>query len=424
MKMRSKRKLFTMVVMISFSLLLFTACGKKVADEEQIKQELETNQNIRFLDEEEKIEELVIEKRQTDKEEKLDKVWCEVKISDAEVTVVKNVVLSYGLYDKEGWVLDDIDVASNEEWQVTPLVGISKEDAIASLYGQAVLIGNEEWGISKDNLLDVEIESQQTDLEAQKDILIFSVVIDDKIQKAEGKMQIEYAFDKQWKINNVLSNNDFSTSMKEEYALNVTEEDFVQKIEEKEVPIASTKQSISVSKDDILNFQISGQREENKGMKQVYECTYELYKAQLGIEVSTEISYWYEEGTGWNGYVTDISSTVETADIEGIWSGIYKDIFDGGAELSISELKEDGSVKAVYTFKPHDSAAASYELSGTWNQDTLQFVLEAGDWITEPKKITINNDKYDTIAELNVREERLQGSAQGNRQFRLYKETE
>ena len=423
MKKENKRILLTMILIISFSAICFTACGKKVADEEQIKQEL--NQEFQLLGTEEQLDELIIEKRQTDKEQKVDKVWCEVKISDAEVSCVKKVILTYGLYDKEGWILDDIEVDSSENWKITPLAGINKEDAIKSLYGQCVVINNDEWEIKQDNLLSVEIEEQQTNLETKKDILTFDVVIDDKVEKAEGRIQIEYAFDRQWKINNIISASDFNTSMKEEYVLEVSEQELIQKVVEKEIPIGITKQTISVETEEILEFQIDSQRGEDKGKRQLYECSYKLNKAQLVINVDTVICYEYEDGIGWSGKVTETSSEVESANIEGNWSGIYLSApWDGAAELSISELQADGSVNVVYKFTPPDSTSASYELFGTWDKDNLQLILEAGDWIVEPARIRFDNKKQNIIAELNVKEERLEGKAQGGNHFRVTKECE
>ena len=81
-------------------------------------------------------------------------------------------------------------------------------------------------------------------------------------------------------------------------------------------------------------------------------------------------------------------------------------------------------MKAVYEFTPYDSASASYELSGTWDKNSLQLTLEVGDWIEEPEKIRLSNDKGNIIAELNVTEERLEGKAQGGNHFRVSKETE
>lgn len=425
MKRKNTRHILVTIVIISFVAIFLTACGKKVADEEQIKQELELNQEFQFLGVEEQIDELIIEKRQTDKEQKVDKVWCEVKISDAEVACVKKVVLIYGLYDKEGWILDDVEVDSSEDWEITPLVGISREDAINSLYGQNVLIDDEEWEINANNLINVEIESQQTNLEDQKDVLIFDVVIDDKVEKAEGKIQIEYVFDRQWKISDVISTDDFTASMKTEYVLDITEEELIKVVAKKEIPIGMTKQMVSVGDEDIVGFQTNEQREEDKGLQQIYECSYKIEKAHLTINVNAVITYYYEDGTGWNGNVTDISSTIESSNIEGDWSGTYVSApWDGGAELSISELQADGTVKAVYKFTPHNSNSASYELSGTWDQDSLQLVLEAGAWIVEPEKIRLSNDKSNIIAELDVTEECLEGKAQGGSYFQVMKAAE
>ena len=114
--MRKTIRVILLMSMLIISAFGISACGKKVVDEEQIKQELEANAEFQFLKEGEQIEKIVIERRQTEKEQKTDTVWCTVVTNDAEVSCQKNVILSYGLYDKTGWMLDEIEVEPKEKW--------------------------------------------------------------------------------------------------------------------------------------------------------------------------------------------------------------------------------------------------------------------------------------------------------------------
>lgn len=403
---------FTFLMNIAIiGVFALSACGPKVANGEQIKQELEENTEFQFLKEDEQIEEVVIEKRQTEKEQKTDTVWCTVVTNDTEVSCQKKVVLSYGLYDKTGWMLDDIEVESKENWIMTPLKGIEESALSTLLSSRVVVINEEEWLITKENLLSAKIDKQQTDLEQKTDQVTIALVLDDKLERAEGKIEVLFSFDQRWKYDSIISKDDFTVSMKEEYALNVSEDDLIAKVIEKELPVGETKQTITVEKEEISDFKINGQKTESKGTQQIYQCSYIINKSHVVLAMETVITYIYRDGDGWNGSVNKTTSKVISTDIEGNWVGTYIDgLRKEKAELHIMEVKDDGTVTATYTF-----AEGSYELSGTWNQENLELWLEAGDWIVKPQKIRIGNDKDKITGEFKVEKDRFEIMAQSNR---------
>lgn len=407
-QMRKDIRVILLVGMLIISAFGLSACGKKVADEEQIKQELETNVEFQFLKEGEQIEEIVIEKRQTEKEQKTDTVWCTVVTNDAEISCQKNIILSYGLYDKAGWQLDDIEIESKKDWIMMPLKGVDESAVLTLLAGQVIVIDKEEWLITQENLLKVEIENQQTNLEQKTDQLTVSLVLDDKLERAEGKVEVLFTFDQEWQYDSVISMDDFAVSMKEEYSLNVSEDDLMAKVIEAELPVGETKQTISVEKEEISDFRIDEQKAGSKGSRQIYQCSYRVNKSQVALEMKTAIIYTYQDGNGWSGSVNKTESKVVSADIEGNWGGTYIDGFSKEkAELHISEVKDDGTVTATYSF-----ASGSYELSGTWNQESLELYLDAGEWIVEPEKIRVSNDKDKITGELKLEKDRLEANTQ------------
>lgn len=389
--------------MLIIGMCSLSACGHKVADEEQVRQELETNSQFRFLGEDEQIEEVVIEKRQTDKEQKTDTVWCTVTTSDAEASCQKEVVLTYGLYDKTGWVLDDMDVAPRDRWVMTPLKGVAESELPDLLSGQALVIDDEEWLMTRESLINTKIEDQQTDLEQKTDQVTVSFVLDDKLERVEGKIEVGFAFDQEWKFDSVISMGDFSVSMKEEYALHVSDDDLISKVTEKELPIGKTKQTVPVEKAEISDFKVVEQKTESKGSRQIYECSYKVNQFESVLEAASEIIYTYQEGDGWNGSVKQTTSDIISSDIAGDWAGTYVYISKRNAELHISEIEDDGTVTAVYSFDE-----GSYALSGTWDQKSLELQLEAGEWIAKPDKIRFHNDKDNLTGELVLEKERLE----------------
>ena len=96
------------LILLAVLALSMAACGSKTADEAQIIEELESNQEFSFLADGEQVDKIIIEKMQTDKDQKTDTVWCTVITSDTEISYQKSVVLTYGLYDKEGWKFDEV----------------------------------------------------------------------------------------------------------------------------------------------------------------------------------------------------------------------------------------------------------------------------------------------------------------------------
>lgn len=414
-----------------------TACGKKVADEERIKQELESNQEIQFLGNREQIDKIVIQKRQTDKDQKTDTVWCTVSTNDTEVSYQKNVVLTYGLYD-EGWMLDDVDIDSKDQWTYTPLKGISENDVLDSLQGHTVIVENEEWLITQDNLVKAEVTDQQTNLDSKQDRITVNLILDEEVERAEGELEISYSFDQGWVFNSVLSNNEFVTAMKEEYALNVTEDDLTAKMTETEIPFTGTAdngvgrvgtQTVSATIQEISNFNIDEHKSESKGCSQIYQCSFNLNKLHAVLRVEAVITYVHQNEGGWTASVSEVTSKVISADIQGDWIGTYTDVpWSGRSELHISEVQDDGTVTATYRFVPETitkySSVGSYELSGHWDYESLELFLEAGEWIEAPTKETYSNSKDNITAELDIEEGQLKGKAQGNKVFKAKKENE
>ncbi|MBD5504899.1 MAG: hypothetical protein HDR09_14500 [Lachnospiraceae bacterium] len=416
--MRNSIKITILMGVLILSMFSISACGQKVADEEQIKQELEEDSKFQFLRGDEQIEEVVIEKRQTVKEQKTDTVWCTVTTSNTEASCQKNVILSYGLYDKTGWLLDDIEVESKDKWIMTPLKGIEESNLSALLSGQVLVIDEEEWPIAQENLLSVKIEEQQTNLEQRTDQVTISLKLDDKLVRAEGKIEVLFTFDQEWEFDSIISKEDLTVSMKEEYVINVSEDDLMAKVLESELPVGETKQTISVGEQEISNFKIEEQKSEAKGSRQVYRCSYHVNKPQVTLAAESQVVYEYQEGEGWKSAKSSATSQIESTSIAGNWSGTYRDVFSKKkAELDIIEVQDDGTVSAVYTFDE-----GSYELSGTWNRESLELWLEAGDWIVEPSKIRISNDKEDIIGELKLEKDRLEANTRQG--FIYFKVTE
>ena len=122
--------------------VIFVGCGKKVANEEQIQIDLETFMEKSILADNEKILAVTIDKRQTQKDDKKDVVWCTIQTEDERCAYEKSIVLTYSLYDEGGWMLDEISGNDRSGWVITPLTGVNDDEISASLSGINITTNN------------------------------------------------------------------------------------------------------------------------------------------------------------------------------------------------------------------------------------------------------------------------------------------
>ncbi|MBR5508724.1 MAG: hypothetical protein IKV59_01575 [Lachnospiraceae bacterium] len=123
-----KRKMWT-VAAIGLLMCGMTGCGVKEKTEEEIRTELQAHSNF-GMGKDVTIEEFEVIKRQTDKDDKTDKVFVEVTAGNEEVEFTTSYGMVYGLYDS-GWILDEVYESTLVETTVTPKQGPSDTGAIA-----------------------------------------------------------------------------------------------------------------------------------------------------------------------------------------------------------------------------------------------------------------------------------------------------
>lgn len=189
-----RKGIFIMAMVMAVTLML-AGCSS-VPKEEEIQQDLESFLDKAFLDEGEKIDSLTIEKRNTDKKNKRDLVWCTVTTEKDDVFYEKEVTLSYYLYDKAGWTLEDYKVSDQEKWKISPLSGVSEATVCSNLEGQTVKADNEDWRILEREISQMTVQSQNTDLEKKTDQIIVDVVLDGDVESVSGTLVADYVFDK------------------------------------------------------------------------------------------------------------------------------------------------------------------------------------------------------------------------------------
>lgn len=416
------RRKYLMILPMALLMTLFTGCSN-VANEKQIKTDLEQYKETNVIKNNEKIEEIAIDKRQTDEDKKTDTVWCTITTQDSEISYQKECVLTYNLDKQKKWTLADVDVNDSDEWVKEPLKGIDEEAISLSLNDETVKVDDTEWYIEESEIKKISIDKQDTDIEQKKDTVLVSLTLESPVQKAEGQLEISYHFEDEWEIDSLTEKKSFTAQDIEGTALNATEKSLTEELVQSEIKLDNDESNISIEKENISNFKIVNENTEDKGTFKTFECTATITKPTAVFQIEANICYLYSEEEGWTCQPVTIKSTLESLNIVGEWKGTYNGApYSGEAVLNILSLDENGTITATYSYTPETtsdySQPGSYNVSGKIDFETLHMDLEAGDWIAEPSK-TLSVTKANIRANLYVNDSIIEGLGQEGNVFTL-----
>ena len=416
------RRKYLMILPMALLMTLFTGCSN-VANEKQIKTDLEQYEETDVIKDDEKIEEIAIDKRQTDEDKKTDTVWCTITTQDSEISYQKECVLTYNLDKQKKWTLADVDVNDSDEWVKEPLKGIDEEAISLSLNDETVKVDDTEWYIEESEIKKISIDKQDTDIEQKKDTVLVSLTLDSPVQKAEGQLEISYHFEDEWEIDSLAEKKSFTAQDIEGTAINATEKSLTEELVQSEIKLDNDESNISIEKENISNFKIVNENTEDKGTFKTFECTATITKPTAVFQIAANIGYLYSEEEGWTCQPVTIKSTLESLNIVGEWKGTYNGApYSGEAVLNILSLDENGTITATYSYTPETtsdySQPGSYNVSGKIDFETLHMDLEAGDWIAEPSK-TLSVTKANIRANLYVNDSIIEGLGQEGNVFTL-----
>lgn len=415
--MKRKYLLITFTTIIIF--LILTGCSS-VVKEKDIQRDLETYSKMEFLEKEESIDKIVIEKRDTNKKD--DTVWCTVITKNPEIAYEKNVVLFYHKYDKDGWVLDEISLDDSSEWKVTPLKGIDKKDIPLTLEGKSVMIDGESWNILENEVTEILIDKQETDLKSKTDKVWMTITLKGEVEKIKGKVVASYKFDDTWNLDEILETGDFVAELIPEKALNVTEDKLIEQLTKEKIVLGSDSrfsQEIAVMEDEVSDFKIESHEAKVKGTEQTFYCSCILNKSNVVFALKISIPYFYEGE--WLAQSMTVTPEIKTFDILGEWKGEYlAPGIPGSAVLNITEV-DGNEITATYQYIPelinNLIEGGAYNVSGTIDIKTLNMRLVAGEWIEQPKHDALV--RQDIVAVINVDNAMIEGNAQEGYVFRV-----
>ena len=355
-------------------------------EEKNIKADLEKYDNNYLQYPGEKIISVKIDKRQTDKDDGIDTVWCTVKTEDEWRACEKSVKVTYYLNDDADWVLDEAVVNDTSEWIITPLVGVSKDDIESDLIssGINVIADNEIWSVTQASIKNITVEKQETDLEAKNDFVTVTLTLDDLVMEASGNVDIRYKFiDGFWEITAISGNEAFTSAMKPGTNIAFNETMLINELDKEKFKYgASDSQNIEIDKSEISEFEVLGHTSSSKGILQKYLCHCKLNKPNAVFDLDIDIEYGYSESVGWNIKPISLKSICSSVKIAGKWTGT--NFYGRACELNITDIDADGNITATYSdYGASNNKAYSYYVSGKIDFTTMKISLIPGDVIGE-----------------------------------------
>ena len=416
-----RKKHLLIMSMALMTLLSCTGCSS-VPKEKTIKEDLENYSKSGVLEKGEKINEIVIDKRETDKEKNEDTVWCIVTTEDSKISSEKEMVLSYHKYDEKGWLLEGVEVEDSDAWEITPLKGIDEKDIPKTLDGKVIKVDGNDWEILEKEVDEISIDKQETELKEKTDKVTMSITLEGKVQKAKGRLVVNYKFDKKWEEDKVLEAEEFILEPIPEKALNITEDELIGKLVEEKITYgddSSMAQEIIIAKEEISDFKIEKQESKVKGTEESIYCSCTLNKKNvvLGLQMVFHYSY----GEQWEFKNVEITPETKSFDILGTWSG--ENIQPGSEDKIVFDITkvEGNKIEATYSYTPTGyGEAGSYYVTGEIDTKTLNINLVAGDWIVKPEKDAFQ--KQDIKAAINVDMGIIEGYGNHGYVFRVEKQ--
>lgn len=373
-----KKRIMLITTLAVCMFIFLTACSNQI-DKSTIIKDIESDVS-KILSSDKKIDDIEILEYNTD-DTKETSISLKLKSSDEVAEYVDYFIATYYSSDDK-WVFDNISQVDKDKSTAIPKKGVNEEIIISSLNGEHVTINDEKWDIKSNNIKNLSIESQNTNIDERKDNVTVTLTLDDDVLEAEGKINISYIFDKKWEVTTVSNEGEFKTTEKSECELKITDSDLISEIAKKEITLfsdTSNSQTVSMSESEISDFEVYKETSERRGKDRRYYCKGTLTKPNAIIEFDTQVYYVYEGR--WLLQPTTIKAELDSVNIEGEWNGTYNGVGSnkGESSLKITEVTEGGTIKGVYSYTPNKidqySKAGSYNVSGTIDMSNLLIKL-------------------------------------------------
>ena len=366
----------------------------------------------------------------TDDDTGIHEALARVFSHDHEVAYIKFMQVRYQRNADDAWILASVSEDHSNPWITSPLAGANDSLVRESLIGVTLVIDDEDWQIDDNTFGSLTIESRDTDLENNTDVVIASVELSSDVLAAEGQMRIEFAFNDGWQVRDYRVYTPFTTSVHPHAQLQVSDSQLIANIEANNILFSSavartetdilvdaavadiagillgmpflsalahapdpTAQVISISADEISGFRVLHSTVSDKGRAQTFYTYFLLEKELVTFLVNARVTYEFDPVNGWLAQDVSFVTAVQNVDIEGArWIGRHARPF--GHEwwqliVEITAVENDGVIRAnVYSFTPDYSHTAI----GVFDPRNLTIHLRFDNWIVEPARFRIISD--------------------------------
>ncbi|MDR2600559.1 MAG: hypothetical protein LBC73_09835 [Oscillospiraceae bacterium] len=305
-----------------------------------------------------------------------------------------------------------------------PIIGADDSLVKVAIMGTTLIINEEEWIISEDNLESFSIESREMNSEQNREVVIANVKLRDTVLYADGQMQVEFRLNNGiWEYSEHRVSTPFETSVQTHAVLDVTEDDLITVLSRSQIPFSAstasdfdklldqttldiagallgipffsalagndkTAQTFSIVPDEVSDFIVLNTTATEKGTVKTLYSYFKLNKELATIGVNARVTYRYDTVNGWIVDDTAFASKVETiADLAGTkWVGTARThILAASSErqfiLEITELNDDGTMRATFYFPSEDYSG---KFTGFLDVNRLNFTFSFDEWIQFP----------------------------------------
>lgn len=405
-----KRKINLFAFCVCILAITLTACSPSAVSEEDAKAAISTysgesggffSTHIEVVPDGETFQVAEVIKRTTDKKNRIDDIWCKVQTTDEIARYDRYYVMHYRLYDKGGWILDNVSIDENTSWNCVPLKGADDDFLENSLGLKNITFenGEDKWKISSETMKKFSVTDREPDLESKSEKVVVSVQIEDGLQYAIGEIVLFCKFAPSmlgipsWFINSTEISSQFIVSDSPENKLEITNGELISQSGKLRLP----QNSFNFNTLDIgyiNDFEILAQKSYEKNTTQVFECKFLLVYPTVTFEANAIYMYYFNNEEWqlheYNSNILDL--IVVSTNIIGEWIGTMQDFRSvklyyniNPCILRIESVDVDGTVSATFSYTSAASKTngqvASFKMIGKLIHETLRLSLEGVEWI-------------------------------------------
>lgn len=389
--MRTKLLLCALLLCVMTGL---TGCGNKIQDEETIANDVVSMFND-IAQVGEILESYTIVERNTDIENQLDTILCEIISSDGLVEYMTYYTLQY-IMEEEGWSVESFEPENEYAWTAVPLVGVENIDIREYITERNWVIDGLEWNKESISLGNVKEISRNTQLEQKVDTITLDVELLSPVLVAKGEIKVNYVFNGGWSIDRIDIVKEFTSVYQDGKEFDMTEDAMITALENNPSSLGSnareTFQNVDIVRNEITDFIMEDVVISNAGTVQECECSFGLNKAVANFDMRASVRYEYDEFSGWKVAGVEYSKCDVTGlnldVLKGQWNGQLEELeISNDMQQAIMEIvqvsNEEGTFEATISV-PTEKRKCS--VKGYVNFTDLTMTVSFVEWIERPKK--------------------------------------